>query len=564
MAMLCSIIALSQSIALDGHKTVHDSLNDVWLCSVPREAFGSEWMPYVTFDTAWTDVTIDGITVANGDQITLTGITGGKLYPFTASDGEQTITGNITFTWLPVLEINGEFGNEYAPGTVSLNAPDGDNKLDMLAKLKWRGGITNVGDKHKRNYHIKFVDSTGEKKNQRLLGMRKDNHWKLDGGQIDPLRLRNRICSDLWLDMSRDPWHIQYDSTIINGSRGQVTEVILNGQYHGIYSLIEPVDRKQLGLIKHDTVNNVFHGQQWNAKLWARTYSFPFYNNGSDTWNGNEVSYPDFEEVNPTDWSTLYNAFEFVRRVDAVDDWQTLTDSLDYYFDTPVMEDYFIFLVTIQAPDNETKNIYYSLYDKATGDKRLTITPWDLDFSLGSKSLQGFTDAMVSPERPLNWVLNLPLGDMFFQSPVHHKHIIDRYWQLRDTWLNTDSLVARFQNAISQLEDCGAAAREEARWSGDSDLGGKELDLSAELENVIDWITRRMAYLDENIFAREVIPGDVNDDGRVNIEDVTTLINYCLSHRPINEANADVDGDGFINISDVTSLINLLLKNPTF
>ena len=56
------------------------------------------------------------------------------------------------------------------------------------------------------------------------------------------------------------------------------------------------------------------------------------------------------------------------------------------------------------------------------------------------------------------------------------------------------------------------------------------------------------------------IPGDVNGNGSLNIDDVTALINYLLSHNTtINEANADVDGDGRINISDVTSLINLLL-----
>ena len=175
--------------------------------------------------------------------------------------------------------------------------------------------------------------------------------------------------------------------------------MVLNGEYYGIYSLIEPVDRKQLGLVKHDTVNNVFHGQQWVSKQWARTYVLPPYNNTSATWNSNEVNYPDMEDVSPTDWSTLYNAFDFVRRCDAVNNWQTLSDSLDYYFDTPVLEDYFILLATIQALDNETKNMYYSLYDKASGDKRLTVTAWDLDVSLGAMTLSGLTADKVKPER---------------------------------------------------------------------------------------------------------------------------------------------------------------------
>ena len=407
------------------------------------------------------------------------------------------------------------------------------------------------------------MDSIGEKQNRRLLDMRKDNHWKLDAGQIDPLRIRNRVCSDLWLDMARAPWFKANDSTAVNGSHGKVTEVILNGNYHGIYGLIEPVDRKQLALVKHDTVSNIFHGQQWVSKDWARTYILPAYNNNSETWNKNEVSYPEFDEVHPTDWSTLYNAFNFVRRVDSVDDWQTLSDSLDYYFDTPVLEDYFILLVTLQALDNETKNMYYSLYDKASGDKRLTVTAWDLDVSLGAKTITGLTDAMVSPERDISWISNLCLTDMFNHSAPHRQHIIDRYWELRQTWLNTDNLVARFQNAVDELENCGAAAREEARWSRDSDIGGKTLDISAEMANVEQWIRRRMAYLDENVFKRPAdLLGDVNDDGSVDIGDVVSLIDYSIVGSPVNELNSDVDQDGAITIADIVALIDMVLSNP--
>ena len=58
-----------------------------------------------------------------------------------------------------------------------------------------------------------------------------------------------------------------------------------------------------------------------------------------------------------------------------------------------------------------------------------------------------------------------------------------------------------------------------------------------------------------------IIAGDVNDDDRINISDVTALIDFLLSDDDshINRANSDVNGDGKINISDVTSLIEILL-----
>ncbi len=55
--------------------------------------------------------------------------------------------------------------------------------------------------------------------------------------------------------------------------------------------------------------------------------------------------------------------------------------------------------------------------------------------------------------------------------------------------------------------------------------------------------------------------GDVNNDGQVNIADVTALIDYLLNgSASINRDNADINGDRQINIADVTSLIAYLLN----
>ena len=56
--------------------------------------------------------------------------------------------------------------------------------------------------------------------------------------------------------------------------------------------------------------------------------------------------------------------------------------------------------------------------------------------------------------------------------------------------------------------------------------------------------------------------GDVDEDGLVNINDVTALIDYLLNNdaSAINLSNADCDGDGLVNISDITCLIDFLLS----
>lgn len=56
-----------------------------------------------------------------------------------------------------------------------------------------------------------------------------------------------------------------------------------------------------------------------------------------------------------------------------------------------------------------------------------------------------------------------------------------------------------------------------------------------------------------------LVPGDVNGDGRVNVSDVTALINMILGITDKDETVADVNHDGKINVSDVTALINIIL-----
>ena len=53
--------------------------------------------------------------------------------------------------------------------------------------------------------------------------------------------------------------------------------------------------------------------------------------------------------------------------------------------------------------------------------------------------------------------------------------------------------------------------------------------------------------------------GDVNGDGKVNVSDVSALINMILGLTTVDEARADVNGDTRVNVSDVAALINIIL-----
>lgn len=64
---------------------------------------------------------------------------------------------------------------------------------------------------------------------------------------------------------------------------------------------------------------------------------------------------------------------------------------------------------------------------------------------------------------------------------------------------------------------------------------------------------------------RNFLPGDVNDDGDINITDVVCIISWILGEDPpvfINEA-ADYNHDGRITVTDVSALIDYLLNGSS-
>ena len=69
-------------------------------------------------------------------------------------------------------------------------------------------------------------------------------------------------------------------------------------------------------------------------------------------------------------------------------------------------------------------------------------------------------------------------------------------------------------------------------------------------------------YIINATVADNVLLGDVDGNGFVNVSDATLLISYVLNGNvAINELNADMDGNSQINISDITLLINYLLTH---
>lgn len=502
--LLCfttSITSYAQ-FTVNERSIIYDKVSDRYMVSIPENAFGTDYKAKIALDatTGWSNLSIEGTDIA--DSYSFKQVEGNKIYKFHAKKDDKEINGQLTFTFLPLLVMEGTFGYDYAQGNISLLSPDVAEPTNSFVKIKWRGGSTNTADKHKRNYKIKTLNENGKKQEISLLEMREDNNWILDAGQVDLFRLRNRIATEIWNDFSTKPYYASKEPKAKSGVAGKVVEVILNNEYRGIYSLTEAMDRKELKLKKYDDKNQEFHGQLWKVSSWDKSTFWDIekdYDNTQETWHAFETKYPDIEDVNPTDYSPLYEAIDFV----ANSNDETFKKEVANYFDIPVIIDYQLFLETLKPIDNCGKNMYWGIYDVAK-DKKLTLAIWDLDASVGQDwhcSTPLHPD-YVSPDTELGIkeAFNLYTRLSTLNVDNYNQKVADRYHELRKTYFSEENIISKYQSYYDMLEKSGAASREESKWSKDSDIGGYPLNFKNEIEYIKNWIIERLKYLDTTQF----------------------------------------------------------------
>ena len=494
-ALLLNIFCLAQAqLIIDGRHTAYDSLTNTMLATVPEALFGQSAQLSVGLAEGYAACTVDGEAVS--DSCVFSDIEALKGYHILLTDTMgNTVSRRLEFTFLPIICLSGNFSNDYLHTLVLFSDPTARQTDTLAANVKWRGGTTNTPNKHKRNYKIKLdADTT-------LLGLRNDNNWILDAGQPDVFRLRNRIAMDIWNSMATPPYYADQEPKARNGVSGRLVEVFLDDDYRGFYNLSEAMDRKQMKLKKIDKQTGEIRGCLYKGVTWSRTQMFNSiddYDNTEETLFGFEVKYPDLQDSDTTDWSPLVAACNF--SVESAD--EDFRDHIADYFDMPVVMDYNIFFNVVNAVDNAGKNMYWAIYDK-TQTQRLTPTPWDLDATLGQRwggQLVRETDEglCTSPDYRLD-----------YETMTSYRHFRDnfndyigkmntRYRQLRQPGqpLHTDSLLAVVSHYYRMVKNSGAAAREQAKWSGDSDVWGDTIDFDREYAYICNWISQRMTFID--------------------------------------------------------------------
>lgn len=381
---------------------------------------------------------------------------------------------------MPVINIrtDGPIVNTPAVhGVVSVADAD-DNVIVMDAGIKIRG--TSSQQYEKKSYRVElWADESGTvMADTSFLGLRSDDDWNLEAMWTEPLRLRNKVANELWMEMYQLPY-LESEPDALPGVRMRYADLFVNDEYIGVYTLTERMDRKQLGLRKYNgTVRGVLY--KGNGPGTPSFETLPDFDNAQDVWDNFEWVYPN-ESDTAIDWRHLYDFVNFV---------ENASDNAFYaqygaQFDVDNAIDYYIFMNVIGAMDNMSRNTFIARYKKSSAYLYL---PWDMDAIIGL-DVDGQQNNSVTGLRSNGFFDRLD-DDCFGNGFV--ERLQARYNGLRNGFLTTEHFMNAFRVQYEALVSAGAYVREQEAWPSFS------ADES-ELDYMEAWIESRLQYLDEEL-----------------------------------------------------------------
>lgn len=521
------------SLRINDKQLVYDGKGNAYFATLPEGMRnGGDYTAKVTYKLKTTNA--EGYTLkVNGQEpdadgyVTFDNVDCETLYPIELTNASENVdlSAKIRFTFLPIVELNCSSVNSKAYTTGSLRVTDpaslGYDSL-MIAAFKYRGASSS--NYPKRSYAIKLRDENGNSIDRKLLGYRSDNNWILDAMYIDLACMRNRVATDLWNAFECKPYYADREKKVRTGTRGKFVEVILNGQWWGLYCMTEKMDRKQLKLKKFvpaaqsTTGENEVHGVLYKSNQWTyevfmghesnddndnKQVIYPHkkvsdYKNilGQETWCEYEFKYPDYEDE-AVEWRPLHDAANMVATSFILN-----IDSVKSRFDYPMLRDYYLFIDLLLATDNHGKNLFWYAYDTQgpEGDK-LSLAPWDLDGTFGQD-----WDGVITNTKDVTldfdtYIKNYEHGqfaifDLIKSRSEWQQDLKDRYAELRIKGvISGDSIANRFANYASLFEASLADQREQNMWS--KAYHSRHKDIQGGATYAESWIRRRVNWLDQ-------------------------------------------------------------------
>lgn len=319
-----------------------------------------------------------------------------------------------------------------------------------------------------------YLEAAGGDVAADLFGMGADSDWVLNGQYLDRALFRNKLAFDLFQSFG-GPERAAPESVFC--------ELTLNGDYAGVYSLGERIERESTRV---DISNDGEPGESFIIKL-----------DEVDGFHENAVGHGTWQLVHP------HESSEAEARVSAYltgwelailgDDPADPQNGVFAYLDLDSAVDF----VLLQEFAKNLDAYQLSVYLWKDTDGKMFFAPWDLDLSFGYPYYDCGSEG---------WVVRAPWVDAMAAIPAFHEALVARWAELRRGSLAEDAILGRIAAYDETLGE--GVQRNFARWpieeiAYETDLVDDWLCPVASYEEeharVLDFISGRLAWMDANI-----------------------------------------------------------------
>ena len=343
-----------------------------------------------------------------------------------------------------------------------------DDSNSWTGTLKLHGGVS--AGFPKRSFALTLASST------RLLDLRQSAHWVLNAVFIDRSFMRHKLSYDLFRSLDKpDARRFAVASRFV--------EVFFNGDYHGLYLLMERVDGPLLGLRQFGS-NEVNHACIYKAVDHAANFSQPGH-------AGYEQREPDglIREY----WRPLDELDRFASRAKDNDFFDPQT-GIASRMDLDNAADFYLLVLLTSNLDGITKN--FMVAKDAPRDEQpkplFFFVPWDYDGTFGRNWDASAVDATA-------WLSN-HLFDRLMGDRAFRERLTSRWKNLREQEFSAKTIQAMIESNARSIGD--AARRNAARWRSVAGHYPDRLSFEEDLAQMKSWIESRSKWLDREFKRR--------------------------------------------------------------
>jgi len=348
----------------------------------------------------------------------------------------------------------------------------------------------------KKSYSIETQTDSGTNNNVSLLGLPEENDFVLSAPYGDKTLMRNVLAYGL------------YEKFGHYAPRTRFVELLLNGNYQGLYVLTEKIKRDKNRvdmakitakdttaidisggyLMRIDKTSGMAEHEYWTSPVQPPLPNFqPVVYQHFD---------PDYDELSADQRAYMKDYLVEFERVLVGPDFMNPTTGYQAYLDIPSFMDLMILNEVVKDVDGFRLSHYFYKQKDTRGGKLVTGPPWDYNLTFGNSD---FTDDV---HQPYNWTYpltpNVYWWTRVMNDPWFNNQVQCRWEKLYTTVLSPESVSNMIDSSLLAMDD--AISRNFTRWPifgtyvwPNSYVGQNYLQ---EEEYLRTWINDRLSWID--------------------------------------------------------------------